>query len=708
MTTLKVSCYDTQKDIWTYKVFETKAEKAAWLRSIIKLPGECNYDSRVLMVNELARKFDKDKVYCDFVEDTFEFEHFWDRQKELSYTGILIDEEFYIPGDEYFYLNFLKIPDKVKGDFAFPRLQDLDVWAFQCVELALLEGRFMSILKARQTGFTLKFVARMIKRLWFESSFAGKIAAFEERPVKSAWDDILVPYRAHLHEHTAWKREFEPSDKSLNWKQGYKTKINDKFVLKGNLSGIRGVTTQNNASAVVAGKTDEILYDEAGVSLNLTKVLEFAEPALKYGNVMTGTIWMLGAAGETSQSEALQTVFNNPRANNCLEFPNVWSGRPEEMVGMFVPYYYAYGDCIDKYGNSLIEKAKEVFQVEAELKKEKGHKEYMIYKAQYPGTPEDAFSIQVENIFPTEIIQPWYERLTRSFKETIVTLKDDDTKPTGIKHEFGSDSPLITDFPVPLKADKRGALVVDEFPPLNPEPGLYYVVVDPIRSVKTTTSYSLHSIHVMKAAHRIEGEFTEDKLVAWYCGRHDDAQKTFDLTRKVIKWYNARAAIESDQASCIEWMIKMRMTGHLMKRSDMPILKDWVPTSQIHEEYGFRTGSGNTKILEHLYSLIIEYCREEIATEFDDKGNSRIVYGVERIKDKMLLKELLTFNPKKNHDRIISFGAALMVTRANTNRGIMAIKRAAPKGTPPKITRTLLPQSHLIPSPFYSKKIKYR
>ncbi len=686
--------------------FKSKKEKSLWMEPLVRLPGECGLDDRIQIAYSEATKFDRDGVYCDFVEGTFDYEQYWERQKELSYTGILIDNEQYIPGDLYFYLNFIKIPDKVKGSFSFPRFQDLDLWTYQEVEQAILNDEFMAILKARQTGFTLKFLARMIKRLWFEKSFEGKFAAFEERSVKAGWDGILVAYRAHLHEHTGWPREFELSDKSLNWKQGYKANINDRMQVKGNLSAIRGVTTKEKPSAVVSGKTDEILYDEAGISGNVEKVVEFAEPALKFGNILTGSLWVLGAAGETSQSKGLRTIFYAPRAHNCRAYQNIWSNRPSELVGFFVPYYYSYGDCVDEHGNSLIQEAKAAFAIEEEKKKEKGFTAYSIFKAQYPACPEDAFSSQQENIFPTHIIQPHYERLLRSYKPTIVTLVEDKTRPTGIGHKFGSDSPLIESLNIKQGEDKRGALVVEEFPARDPYFGLYYVTVDPVRAVKTTTSDSLQSVCVYKAAHRIDNELTEDKMVAWYCGRHDDPKKTYELTKKIIKWYNARAAIENDQAACLEWMQKREenMLRHLMKRSDMPILHDWVPNSKIDtSEYGFKTGSGNTTVKEHFYSLIIEYITEEIDEETLPDGTTRIVYGVERIKDVMLLKELLEFRKDGNFDRIISFGAALMVARANTNRGIMVIKKEVKEEDQKFVQvkpRTLAPAHKTMKSPF--------
>ena len=704
---LKITTYNSKTSEWGVLEFSSKREKAEWLREKMRLPGDFGFDERVRLFRNEAAKFERDGYYTDTVDGTYDFIEYWERQKALCYTGVLIDDEFYCTGDFYWYLNFIMIPVKNGDGDAFPRFQDLDAWTFMCIELAVLESKDMVDLKSRQTGFTLKHLARMLKRVWFEKKFSGKYAAYEEKYLESAWQEILIPYRAHLNEHTGWPREFQLSDEKFRWKQGHKaTGASGKTETGGLQSSLRALTSKVKASAVVSGKTDEIIYDEAGVSMNLKKVVQLVGPALRDGNVKTGFLWIVGAAGEMKESESIQEIFFNPRAYNCLEFPNVWSGRPDEMVGMFVPYYYSYGTCVDEYGNSDIEAAKIAYEEMCDLERQKGFTEYAIFKAQHPSTPEDAFSIQEENIFPVEKILPHYEYLLKNYTDTVITLEDDQSRPTGIKHKFGSPSGVVKDWPITSKTDRRGALVVDEFPEENPPFGLYYVSCDPIRSVKTTSSPSLHSVYVYKAAHRIEGEFSEDKCVAWYCGRHDDATKTFELTKKIIKRWNARAAIESDQAACIEWLLKEKMANFLMKRSDMPILKDLVQASKIHEEYGVRTGSGNTAIKEYYYSIIIDYCNEVIGTEFDDQGNPRDIYGVVRIKDVMLLKELLNFNPRKgNYDRIISFAIALMVARSNTNRGVMVVKRPAPTNAapPPPLPRGLAQPFKVRISPFQSK-----
>lgn len=677
---LRVHTYDSKERRWGIRELQNKDAKVALLEKHWHLPGEFNFDERVLIFRWAADRFEKTGLYCDYVEGSFDYIDFWDTEKSRCYGGVLVDDTYYITGDEYWYLNYIKIYDKVKQNYDFPRFQDLDVWAYYEMEFGDLLHEFLGVLKARQSGFTLKFSARILKRFWFEAAFASKILAYEDKYVLPIFSDTLTAYRAHLNEHTGWPRHFDLSDSKVFWKEGFKERIDGKEKTFGNLSSIKGMTTHVKPSSVVSGGLTEVFYDEAGVSLNLGKVFQLLSPTMKFGDVRTGNFWMSGAAGETSESGDLAEIIKNPASYLCRVF-NVpsWSREGRLGTGMFVPYYYSYGSFIDAYGNSLIDEAKAHYALEEEAERQKGYEKYAMFKAQYPEFIEDAFSSQSENMFGPEVMeitQKWLDKLEQMPRPVCVKLEYDKSRPTGISHVFDKDiRPVETlDF---RKGDNReGAVEVVEFPSLNPEFGLYYAAVDPIRTINTKDKRaSLLSIYIYKAAHRIENEFSEEKLVAWYAGRHANVHKTFEIAKKLIMWYNARAAIENDQASFVEWMQKEKMHRHLMRRADMPILNDIVLKSTIDtSEYGFRTGSG--KLKEYFYSLIGEFVTEEIGETFDAAGDPVTRYGVERISDRMVLKEILSFTKDGNFDRLIAFGGVLMVARANTNRGIMVVKKS--------------------------------
>ena len=87
-------------------------------------------------------------------------------------------------------------------------------------------------------------------------------------------------------------------------------------------------------------------------------------------------------------------------------------------------------------------------------------------------------------------------------------------------------------------------LVVWERPVKNPEFGTYYASIDPVSEGKTTTSDSLCSIFVYKNPVEVTREtkiglesFIErDKIVASWCGRYDDINKTHEQLEMIIEY----------------------------------------------------------------------------------------------------------------------------------------------------------------------------
>lgn len=639
----------------------TKDQRKELIRDLLRYPGEQGLDERIFACNQWGTYFEENGRYTDFHYGTLEYTLYWEFLKKVSYTGILIDDEFYITGDTIWYWNFIQIPDKAKGKPALPTIWDTDIWWFQLLELSALEGKFTITLKARQRGFSLKACAKILKRLMFEHGFSGKVAAWDEQYNRSNWL-TLEDYRKFLNKHTDFVRNYGETG---DGKYGLWVEEELRSILK-------VANTKRNAATVVSGKTDEILFDEAGVAPNLNEMVGFVEPALRQGDLVTGEMHIFGAVGKLDQSDKLKRYFFKPKSGNFLELPNIWSNRPNEMVGIFIPESYSFGSFMDKYGNSYVQKAKEYIEAKSDtILKNKGFEDYKFYRSQHPLTPEDCFAIRKKNRFPTQKIQPHYDKLCREYEPLLVTLKEVKDR---VIFDHGSKYNIVTDYPVTPNTEKHGAVVIDE-PPISPHPpfGLYYAGTDPIKPISTQMSESLQTVYIYKAAHEIDGELSMDKVVAWYAGRGDDPYKSYEICLNLVKLYNARWAIENDQPAYIEWLFGKDEQHRIMKRSEMPILKDWVPKSRINEEYGWRTGSGNSTVKNKLYDLVAQYCDEEISVTFDPvTGESKPVYGVTRIKDAMLLKEMLDFN-NSNADRIIAFGGVLMAAKANTNRGIKVI-----------------------------------
>jgi hypothetical protein len=234
------------------------------------------------------------------------------------------------------------------------------------------------------------------------------------------------------------------------------------------------------------------------------------------------------------------------------------------------------------------------------------------------------------------------------------------------------------EFPVSKKTeDKTGCLVVWERPVKDPGSGMYYASIDPVSEGKTTTSESLCSIYVMKAPVEVtkvtgtetETYFERDKIVAAWCGRFDDIKKTHERLELIIEMYNAWTVIENNISLFIQYMIANKKQRYLVPKDQIIFLREAGANKSVYQDYGWR--NTGTLFKSHLISYAIEYTREEIDNETKEDGEVvKVYYGIERIPDIMLIKEMQNYQEGVNVDRLVSFCALVAFMRIQqSNRG---------------------------------------
>lgn len=206
-------------------------------------------------------------------------------------------------------------------------------------------------------------------------------------------------------------------------------------------------------------------------------------------------------------------------------------------------------------------------------------------------------------------------------------------------------------------------------------PNNLYVTEHALVTHNTTTSESLCSIYVMKAPVEVtkitNGEaetFIErDKIVAAWCGRFDDINKTHERLELIIEWYNAFTIVENNISQFINHMLARKKQRYLVPRNQIVFLKDVGANANVFQEYGWR----NTGVLfkNHMISYTQDFLSEEIDhIQKDDGTTVKIHYGVERIPDIMLLKEMQAYQDGLNVDRLVAFAALvsfLKIQQAN-------------------------------------------
>jgi hypothetical protein len=163
------------------------------------------------------------------------------------------------------------------------------------------------------------------------------------------------------------------------------------------------------------------------------------------------------------------------------------------------------------------------------------------------------------------------------------------------------------------------------------------------------------------------------KIVACWCGRFDDINITHERLELLIEWYNAWTLVENNISLFIQHMIANRKQKYLVPKDQIMFLKNIGANKTVYQDYGWK----NTGVLfkAHMISYAVEFLKEELDRDVTDDGETtKIIYGVERIPDIMLMKEMTEYHDGLNVDRLVSFAALVAFVKVQeSNRGFKRI-----------------------------------
>lgn len=668
---------------WTTTVFNTREEYKDFVISIFKEAGPdegYNFDSTSLLFNSEGRNFQKNGYYCNAPFRSKDFITYWDDQKAKSVNGVIFKSNgvtWYLTRDYYMWINFLPIYDKLKKQFTFPEVWDgqYHMALYECI--AELTYKHCPVLKKRQFGSSYFHAAKIINAYWFNEGSVLKLGASLKDYIseKGSWR-MLNEYRNFLNEHTAWYRPSEP-DKVFSWQQRIKVRTGGRDSYKGNKSIITGTSFEKDPSNSVGGPCHYFFHEEAGIAPKMMDTYEFIRPALQSGMITTGTFIAAGSVGDLEQCAALKEMILHPNkygmmsVKTCLLDSNKTIGES----GLFIPEQWNMPPCIDEYGNSLVEDAlAAIVEERKQWKKDLSPEQYQLRISQKPTNIAEAFATRKESVFPPHLISHQLKRIEENeYPVEYLSLEYDAENKIVVKK--ANKSP-ITKFPVDkTQEDKTGVICVYEKPIPNSPWGTYYASIDPVGEGKTTTSDSLCSIYVYKNPTEVikdEGNgnlktnLERDGIVASWCGRFDDLQKTHERLELIIEWYNAWTIVENNVSLFIQYMISKRKQKYLVPKDQIPFLKELSSNAAVFATYGWK--NTGTLFKTHLISYGIQFLQEEIDIQTAENGDViKVNFGVERIPDPMLLEEMRQYQPGLNVDRLVSFCALVAFAQVQQN-----------------------------------------
>ena len=668
---------------WTTTSFDSREDFSNFIFGVFKEPGEYGFNDTTnqVFISE-SNKFRSDGVYCTAPFKSKDFVNYWDDQKQKCRKGIIVKDStntWFLAREYYMWLNFLPIFDKELQKFGFAKIRDAQYHMALYELLAELNYKHVAILKKRQIASSYYHMGKVINQQWFEPGVTLKIGASLKDYIneKGSWK-FLQEYAAFLNEHTAWYRPMSP-DKVMMWQQKIEVRKGDRKTEVGLKGTIQGMSFEKDPTNGVGGPVKYFFHEEAGIAPKMDQTYEYMRPAMRSGMITTGMFIAAGSVGDLSQCNPLRDMILNPVSKDiyAVETNLIDAKGTIGLSGLFIPEQWSMPPHIDDYGNSLVEIALKALDDQfAKWKDELSPEDYQLRISQHPRNIEEAFAHRTVSVFPPHLLTAQQRRIEdKEYGYEFLDIHTDENGKVAVKQT--SKLP-IKEFPVTKKTeDKTGVLVVWERPVADPTFGQYYASIDPVSEGKTTTSESLCSIYVMKApveVTKVTGIETEtyiepDKIVAAWCGRFDDINKTHQRLELIIEWYNAWTVIENNISLFIQYMISRKKQRYLVPKSQIMFLKDLGANANVFQEYGWK--NTGTLFKQHLLSYAIEYTKEELDVETKTDGTIvRTKYGIERIPDPMLLTEMREYADGVNVDRLVSFAALVAFMRIQqANRG---------------------------------------
>jgi hypothetical protein len=709
---------------WGYTQFETKEEFREFVKGLFKVPGKYDFDKVAIEeFSKHARTFMTKGMFSDAPRMSRDYIDYWDTEREKCRKGVIIKgsrgQVWYLPRFLYHWLNFLQIYNTVHTKFEFPGLRDVQYHMALYEILAELHGMNVAIVKKRQMASSYFHIAKLYNKYIFEEGFVAKIGASDKKYIDATngcWK-FLTQYHNFTNKHTAWACGNFP-DKVFSWQQKVETKTPDgRKVEIGTMATIAGISFDKDPVSGVGGACNEMFYEEGGVAPTADITYGYMKSAMRQGTVVTGVFTIAGSVGDLSQCEPLKNFILEPESNG---FYPVESNLLDDKgstgtTALFIPEQWSLTgegetNFTDEFGNSKVEEALVYLDKEFErMRRTMSEEKYQLEVSQRPRNIAEAFAMRSLSIFP---VQHTVSQLRRIEENEYAMEYVDLIRNTKNEIEaVPSNRRPINEFPLPMKtADKKSIVCIHEHPIKNAPHGTYVCAIDPVEVGKTTTSASLASIVLYKmdvevineevfhkapapgkegvelewgpiSKKKQEQEKTDvkvtshiegGKIVAFWCGRFDDPNETNEYISRLIEYYNARALCENNKPGFINYMRSKKRQKYLVFKDEMIFDKELDVKLSGNERYGIT-------MTPRLWKVLLEYAinslSEVMHEEKDQEGNiTHIHYGVERITDPMILKEMQIYQHGMNADRLISYALLMAFVKILQAAGRMRKK----------------------------------
>lgn len=653
------------------------------------------------LFTEMADFYRKYKKYTNYKEDSIPHRQLRKREEYRRLNGFTapcllrngVVQNVRITGHHYNFLNYTMMEQldtsKVKAGnkasvgakhYDFSKFIDAQFWTFHIIDFAKRNGFHLIIDKTRRGGFSYIMAAKSANTLNLQPRKVVIHVAADKKflTATGGLTDFTINNLRFYETKTPFVKGILSTDKE-NFRLGFKLP-NGVVSPKAWQSALFSVSAMNNPDCAIGKDAIDVNVEELSTMENFDDFMAVTEPAMRTGSYVTGNLTCWGTA-TSGNMQVFEQNFYSPKSFHFMPFENVWDkDSRNEICGYFKAYAWGLqgqlGDkfAMDKDGNSDLETGLRIAHNERINKKQtaKTFTDYINYLGQYALMPAESFSSATENIFSSEELLAWEERLRtdNSFKfyvdgwlfenngkvefktnarieaEGGVFNKDywdwiEGVPRKGHEHPHGCIRKWFNPMKVPYH-DKQGQLIN------GTPPGMYSISYDPVGVNKEnkliTNKHSHNSINVWMNPCQYNGFKTA--LVCAYYGRPEKLEEADKVCLLLAKYYNCvgTTGVEINRGETVSNFTKWKALKYLMK--DPVQIWDTTLKGATVGTYGVNMGDGAKKLeglrllKEMLYTIIGK----------DDLGND--VYLFQTIYDYQTILELKKWNSLGNFDRV--------------------------------------------------------
>lgn len=653
------------------------------------------------LFTEMADFYRKNKKYTFLKEDTIPYIQLRKREEYRRKHGLTMPcfvrngeiQNIRITGNHYNFLNYTlieqldtktaKSTNKASVGskiYDFSKFIDAQFWTWHIIEFAKRNGFHLIIDKTRRGGFSYIMASKSSNRLNLEPHKVVIHVAADKKYLTATGGltDFSINNLRFYETNTPFVRGILSTDKE-NYRLGFKLP-NGVESPKSWKSALFTVSAMNNPNCAIGKDAVEVDVEELSEMDNFDEFMSVTEPAMRTGSYVTGNLCCWGTA-TAGNMQVFEQNFYSPQSFNFMPFENVWDkDSRNEVCGYFKPYCWGLqgqeGDryAMDEDGNSDIELGLRIAYKERKHKKDtaKTFSDYINYLGQYANMPCESFSSTTENLFSSEELMAWEERLRTdnalkfyvdgwlfNINDKIEFKTNARIEAEGGKHNVdfwdwiegvprkGHEDPhgCIRKWFNPMQVPyitKEGKQVI------GTPPGMYSISYDPVGVNKEkkaiTLKHSHNSIKVWMNPCKYNGFKTA--LVAAYYGRPEKLSEADRVCLNLAIYYNCigTVGVEVNRGETVTNFTSWKALKYLMK--DPVIVWDTTIKTAVASTYGIMLGDGPKKLeglrmlKEMLYSVVGK----------DELG--RDVKLFQTIYDYQSILELKKWNNLGNFDRV--------------------------------------------------------